>query len=175
MFIYLLFYVKASSSIPAYLFLPRRSTLTVCDLLSSQLDSPRHQPIRFIKTSLHTCTCEIYIQQYSTNKTSRNTFFIYTYDVKIADRTLTTKHTPHTCVYIGLGSELGYYDRMYNCRQSKIYKQDRQGTLMLVCSTLAGDMDITSLPVVVEHSRWELTGGGHQPCFIPATFQNVTD
>jgi len=175
MFIYLLFYVKASSSIPAYLFLPRRSTLTVCDLLSSQLDSPRHQPIRFIKTSLHTCTCEIYIQQYSTNKTSRNTFFIYTYDVKIADRTLTTKHTPHTCAYVGLGSELCYYDRMYNCRQSKIYKKDRQGTLMLVCSTLAGDMDITSLPVVVEHSRWVLTGGGHQPCFIPATFQNVTD
>ena len=99
----------------------------------------------------------------------------YTYDVKNADRTLTTKHTPHTCVYIWLGSELCYYNRMYTFRQSKIYKQDRQRTLMLVCSKLAVDIDITTLPVVVEHSRWELTGGGHQPCFIPATFQNVRD
>jgi len=98
MFIHLLFYVKASSSIPSYLFPPRRSTLTVCDLLSSQLDSPRHQPIGSIKTTLHTCTCEIYIQRYCTHETSRYTFFTHTMSKMPTGRS--RPNTPHIPVFI---------------------------------------------------------------------------
>jgi len=72
-------------------------------------------------------------------------------------------------------SELCLCNRMHNFRQAKLYTQDRQGTLMLVSSRPAAAIDMTTLPIVVEHSRWELTGGAHQPCLIPTTFQKFRD